>query len=320
MALENGDTHLGVSMAGSKLRLVEAHRTDGEISIVSAVEIQLDIPFDFYVIGNDEFVPKFANVIKDIVESRCTRAKSAAFALERRMVLLKKLLVDSKFNPEEVKRHVEWEIEQLIVSARSEYNVAYEQLGIFRDELEEVIVVAVRKAIIKYLNDIFSSTSLELTSVDVDMFAAIRALMLDEDGVDALVNYSDRGVFLCVIKNGNYYDSTEVVPTDNGSGTPGFTEVSDVEMAKIVMDELYKLLTNDKSKMGVEDIRSIYVAGDNVAEDFISELERLQTAEVQIANPFKRYSLSFDSESEMEVEKNPERFLVSVGLATMQEL
>lgn len=323
MAWEKNDTHLGVSMTGSKLRVVESELVDGQFNLVNVAEVQLDVPFDFYVIGNEDFVQKFSNAINDVVQSRGIRASSAAFAIERRMVLLKKLLVDRNFSPEELKRHIEWETEQFIVSARSEYNIAYEKLGFFKDDLEEVVVVAARKAVVLYLKEIFYRTSLNLKILDVDLFAALRALMGDTkpnaSGLAALVDYCERGVGLCVIRDGKYYTSTEVVPPREGSGLSRFTEVSDAEMAKTVSDELQKLLSADNLNMESDDLKTIFIAGDQISDDFVSELERLQTAKVLIANPFKGLRLSLDSASEMEIQQRPERFLTGVGLALRKD-
>jgi Tfp pilus assembly PilM family ATPase len=323
MAWETNDTHLGVSMTGSKLRVVEAELVKGQLNLVNVAEIQLDIPFDFYVIGNDDFVSKFSDAINNAVESLGIRASSAAFALERRMVLLKKLLADRNFGPQELKRHIEWEAEQFIVSARSEYNIAFEKLGFFKNHLEEVAVVAVRKAIVLYLKEIFYRTSLNLKILDVDLFAAIRALIKGiqsiESGSAALIDYCERGVELCVIRNGKYYTSTEVTPTRENSGLTRFTEVSDGEMAKIVFDELQKLISISGLEIGIDDLETIFVAGDHVSADFISELERLQTVKVQIANPFKGLQLSLDSASEMEIQEHPERFLAGVGLVARED-
>lgn len=323
MTWEQNDTHLGVSMMGNKLRVVESEFVNAQTNLVNIAEVQLDIPFDFYVIGNEDFIPNFSDAINNIVESKGIRASTAAFAIERRMVLMKKLLVDQSFGPEELKRHIEWETEQLIVSARSEYNIAYEKLGFFKDDLEEVIVVAARKAIVLYLKEIFYRTSLNLKILDIDLFASIRALTGETDfqagGLSAIVDYCKRGVDLSLVREGKYYGSTEVVPHQEGSGITRLTEVSDIEMAKIVSEELNKLVKAHAENQSIDDLDIIYVSGDNISQDFMIELEKLQTTKIQIANPFKNLHLSLDTASEMDIREHPERFLTSVGLAIRRD-
>jgi len=186
-----------------------------------------------------------------------------------------------------------------------------------------VAVVAVRKVIVLYLKEIFYRTSLNLKIIDVDLFAAIRALIENIkprlDGLAAIVDYSERGVDLCVIREGRYYSSTEVTPSREGSGLTRFTEVSDAEMAKIVSDELEKLLSANRNfDVGIQGLKRIYLTGSNINKDFISELEKVQPALVNIANPFKNNVMSFGPSVEME--EHPERFLVNVGLALRREI
>ena len=319
MVLNNNDTCLGVYMTGDKLRVVESEVIDNDIQIINVAEVKLEVPFDFYVIGNEDFISKFSDAINNVIETRGIKANNAAFALERRMVLLKKILVDRNFGDEELRQHIEWETEQFIVTARSEFNIAFEKLGFYDNDLEEVILIAARKAIVLYLKEIFLRTSLNLKILDVDLFADIRAIAdfqnYSSSHWSALVDYGNRGADISILRDNKYYSSIEVHPKKDNSNIIQLSEIPDAEMANLVNKELNNLLSASKSNVSIDDLSCIYLLGDHITDDFITELEKIQTVKVQVADPFKNLNVSLDSASEMEIRNHPERFITGVGLA-----
>ena len=67
MAMDNDDILLGLNVFGKKLRMVEAKKWDGETQLQNVVEADLEVPFDFYAVGNRDLIPKFADEINNLI-------------------------------------------------------------------------------------------------------------------------------------------------------------------------------------------------------------------------------------------------------------
>ena len=83
--------------------------------------------------------------------------------------------------------------------------------------------------------------------------------------------------------------------------------------------KLSKLLDSNNLDAGINDLKAIYLAGDQITKDFVLELERVQAANIHIANPFKGQKLFINSKTEMDIPEHPEKFLAGVGLALRRD-
>jgi len=73
---------LGVTIDGSRLRFVETELVDGKRLVTNIAEKHLDIPFDFYVIGNEELIPTFAQALDELAVENNIRADQAFLRLK----------------------------------------------------------------------------------------------------------------------------------------------------------------------------------------------------------------------------------------------
>jgi len=319
MTLDREDILLGLNFSGNNLRAVEAEKREGLVHLITVAESRMEAPFDFSAIGAEEYISQFANNINSLVDRAGIRAKSARFALERRMVLLKRLVVDHEISDVELRQQVEWELEQLLVAPRDEYNVGFERIGPVSDKFDGVIIVAVRKAIIQYLKEIFNQTPLNLTVVDVDTFAAIRALWGDIDNsaqvLAVLIDFNKKGLFFTLVENGKYFLSSEVTASQQEGVDISHLNANSEEMAGFIADELSRLLQSAGNTYDPANIQNIFVAGENVDVEVISYLkERFNTAAVALADPFSNVRQRLDAESESLTKEKPEKFLAAVGM------
>jgi Tfp pilus assembly PilM family ATPase len=321
MTIDKADILLGLTFVGKKLRAVELENSDGQSNIVTVAETPCDVPFDFSSIGSNENIPRFARAVNALVDEAGVRAKIALFALERRMVLTKKLKVDEGLSETEVKQHIEWELEQLLISSRDEYNVAFDRLGPCEEKFENIILVAVRKKIIEYLREIFSKTALKLSTVDVDLFAAIRTLSKSlvggphGHGLSALVDFNNRGIDFALIQNGLYLSSSELSASafEENSAYPSEGEPEDI--ARMVNEEMDRLVSSSFEHGEPPRLQSIALYGDYVDKNVLKILqEQRGETRVDFADPFSSVHLRLNAEAELLTKEHPEKFLVSVGM------
>jgi len=319
MTLDKDEALLGLDIVGNSIRMVEAERQDGKLIFSNVAHATLDLPFDFYAIGNDDFIPRFASAINSLLDKAAIRARTTYFALERRMLLIKQFQMDLGLNDEDLHRQVEWELSQVLVSARDEYNVGCERLGPTSNMLESVVVAAVRKSIVLYLKEIFGQTPLKLAGIDVDLFAAIRALSNAEEdmplGLAALVDPNERGIDFCLINQGKYLNSSEISNLRTDGDRMNFLTGSGEEIAKVVNDELIRLLENMGNSRIPKTITKVYLTGNRAESEVIPPLQKLQgDAEIVFADPFRNVEKRLSAESESLIKLHPEMFLASVGM------
>ncbi len=318
MAMDD-DVLLGLNVFGNKLRMVEAKKWDGQTQLQNVVEAELEVPFDFYAVGNRDLIPKFADEINNLIQESDLHVKTVNFALERRMVLIKRLTVDSSLSETELHQHIEWELEQLLVAARDEYNVGFESAAMTKSGYKNVVVVAVRKAIISYLQEIFAKTSVDLSSVDVDIFSAIRGLCGSSQdshcGLCALVDFNERGLDFTIINNGEYITSGEIPAFRAEGGGGNLFEAPGEDVADLVNEEIARLLNTVQDSNLFGNLEKIYLAGDKADSAIIPHLQALQqNTEVQFADPFKNVGWNPLEDPPILIKESAEKFLAAVGM------
>lgn len=309
---------LGVTIEGNQLRLVETELENDQRVVRNIVETQLEIPFDFYVIGNNELVTRFSDAITEVTEKAQIQATEIFYALSQRLVLMKTLTIDPDITEMELKPHLDWEIAQFVISAREEYNIGYERLPVADGQDHKVVFVSVRSKIISDLKDIFSRTRFKLCMVDVDTFASIRAINANLNGnvkTYALVELGEKGIFSYIAQNLQYLGSSEVTYPITAPGATESGAATNAELATLIAGELERILDRENARIKLRDLQEVYLYGDRLGDELVDQLNRQLTIRVQKANPFHRIKVRETPEIIDKIRLRPDRFLVSVGMA-----
>ena len=231
------------------------------------------------------------------------------------MVLLKTLQVDPGLTDDELKSHLDWEVEQFIISPREEYNIAFERLN---SNDERVAFVSIRSKVIDYIKAIFSQTRFNLQSVDVDLFAAIRGLNLNfvkAKASYALLELAEKEMSFSLVHDNRFLCASEVKFPAKGPGEMEIGEATDAELAKIIYDELNRLLQQEDVGFGVQDLRVVFACGEKLTDSIIKELGKLYSIRVQTVNPFEHIKVKESPYIADAIRIRPDRFPVSAGMA-----
>lgn len=309
---------LGVTIDGNRLRIIETDIENDQRIVTNLAEIPLEIPFDFYIIGNTELLGKISDACNEIAEKGNFKATRVGFALSQRMVLLKTLTVDPEMTNSEVKQHLDWESEQFIVSPREEYNIAFERILSADGKNNRIAFVSVRNKIIANLKEIFARTRFRLSSVDVDTFAAMRAINANLNGLTepyAFVEVGEKGISSCIVRNKQYYGSSDIPFPTKGIGDTNVGEATDAELAGVISEELARILSRENSGLTLSDLRCIYIFGAKFHDEILNSLSTRINARVLLANPFNRVKISATPDIYDAIRVRPDRFLVSLGMA-----
>lgn len=307
---------IGIEFAKDVIRFIEAERWNGKLNITNVQQVQLPHPFDYSAIGDEKLIPHFAEVIDRACESFNPKSKKTRVCIDRRLVMKKTIEVDKGFTENDIRQHIEWELDQLLIAPRDEFNVGFEHVILNTKQSDIIVFVAVRKALIRYLQDIFKKSRLELESVDVDLFAAVRALAHGYGhtlkGSSALLQFNRSGIGLTVLYDGKYALSGELSAVINDRD---YASLPSAELAIPVQTELNRLLKSLQDRLNFSALNRIFIAGDSADKAIVNELEHVYPATaVVVVDSFKNIYRQLNIESQMLIDNHPENFISCVGM------
>jgi Tfp pilus assembly PilM family ATPase len=313
----HGQIRLGLHLVGKNLRMIEAEKNGERLAIRTVSERILSVPFDLRAIGNEANAALFAGAINQMLDQKAIRTTTVSLALDRRMLFFKKIKLDQGLSETQVRDHVEWEIEQMLILPRNNYNIGHERLGDYGHQYNRLLIAAVRKDVINYLNEIFSHTPLTLQVVDLDILSSIRALYASEnrrpDMLSALVDFNEYGIDLPLIKDGKFAESTEL-PASAAAATK-IVDNGAEPVAHTISDALNHLMEQMDEDTVTKSLESIYLCGDQADVEVIPHLQGLQdTADIRFADPFEHFNLYLEAETDPLVKNKPEKFLATAGM------
>ncbi len=310
--MDNTTTQLALMMANDRFYFIEAG-IGHPLRLVSAGALDLDVPFDYQTFADRELIAHFSGAITRMIDRFAISATSVSFCLDRRMVQLKRLKIDRDLSDADLRQQVEWELEQMLVSPRSEYHADFERVRYERDHYDYIILAVVRKAIVGYLHDIFRATHLKLEQVDVDLLSAIRGLTLlrsHSKGLAALIDLQENVLGITLLKNRTFLCYGEL--TKKGGA---IADENSEERATRINDELLRLLETLGDEVLLKNIDEIYVSANSLPAASLHALQRLQrAAQIQPLDPLDQVEHSLSLEAEQMIRENPRQALPLLGL------
>ncbi|MBN1466060.1 pilus assembly protein PilM [candidate division KSB1 bacterium] len=307
---------LGISFEHDAMRFIEAEEWNGKLNLTSIVHVPLPKTFDFTVIGDHDYVPQMSALLDSSLDNFSGIISSARLCIDRRFALKKTVPVDKGLSQEEVRKHIEWELEQLLIAPRDEFNVDYEHAILANSKKDVVVFAALRKAIVNYMQDIFRKSRLRLEALDLDLFASIRALKLAEPddlkGASALIEFSHSGVGMAILLDGIYAASTELPTQINNERFDTLTAES---LAAAMNEELRRLVENVEENFRAIELERALFCGNVKNRAILEELQKLSpSVAVRLVEPFNHVHKQLNVEAQMLIDNQGERFMSCFGM------
>ncbi len=312
----NEGVRIGIELARNKIRFIEAESWNGRLNITSVQQSDLPTQFDFTTIGDPGMISRFSETIDQACTGFDPQHRQARLCIDRRLVIKKTFAVDKDMAEADIRQHIEWELEQLLTAPRDEFNVGYEHTVLNLGRNDVVVFVAVRKALIHYLQEIFKKSRLELESVDLDLFASIRALRYAHGdvvhGTTALLEFNRSGIGITLLHDGGYVLSDELPAVINEKD---YTTLPSAEVAVPLQAELHKLLQNIKDNLGILTLNRIVLAGECTDKALMSDLDHLfPRVPIIFAEPFNNSYRQLNIESQRVIDTYGQNFLSCLGM------
>lgn len=307
---------LGISLIDDQLRIVEGQKHLNEFQITQVAHGRARQSFGFESFSDLSMARRFADDISRLYNTQNFQVKQAAFSIDSRMVLIKKIPIDSALDENQVEDQLIWEVRQFAISPLSEYIVDFERIHSPSTNglLHHVLVVVVRKKIIEYLKQMFQHTNLILKVIDVDVFSAQRALQLNYDYNSndriGLLDIEEHKIHFSILSGRNYFLSQDIATTLNDKKVAR----NDESTTRLISKEIRRIILDQQLGRGVEDLNEIFLYGEGVEDIVLEGLQNYHNVRIDRANPFKKVKLSTHAK-EIINKARAESFMISVGAA-----
>jgi Tfp pilus assembly PilM family ATPase len=313
--MKNGSTTLSIFLSGDTIRFIEAEDWNGTINITNVAKTPLPKKFDFSVIGDDDYVPQIADLIDKTLETFSVDVMDARVCIDRRLALKKNFAIDKGLTDDEIRQHIEWELEQVLIAPRDEYNVDYLCTTLIGSKKDVVVFAAIRTAIVKYLRDIFQKSKVSMQTMDLDLFAAVRALTATTNelsGAHALVDFSPSGIGVTCLLDGAYTLSVDLPTVVDDKR---FEDWSTDVLAATIDQALQKVIENVEENFRVVDLQTIFLSGPLPHSSLVDELAGLRPdSDVKVFEPFGQVHKQLNIESQTLIDEQGEEFIACLGM------
>ncbi len=168
LSFGGGETAVGLSIGSSSIKMVELKKAGKAWKLLHFGIVQL--PDD--VIVNREIVNPIAVVesLRTLVAQIRLKSKSVCTSLSGTSLIIKRMQLEIP-NKKDIQDQVFWEAEQYIPFDVSEVVMDYQLLARSKDAKTDVLLVAVKKAVLESYMQAIDGAGLKPRIVDVDYFA-----------------------------------------------------------------------------------------------------------------------------------------------------
>ncbi len=317
----NENIRFGIYLKRNNFKLVEIEKpSTGQLRINRLIQVKLDSSLDAKTIQNESQIVEIGKQVFEIFNAFNVETKNAIFTLESPFAFVKKFPVDSNILENDLIDQIDWEVKQFSFSPDDEYIVDFQQLNSSDEKpIKEIIVVSVREKIIQQLKKLFSAAKMPVSVIDLDVFAAIRAIEINYDlkagELVSLVEIDNKGLQFTILKDKNFFLSQEVSLLKSGSDEEDLSAIDDIEIARVISRELKRIIQDNHLGENIECLGKIFLYGDAVRDNILENLQNNFNVRIDKTNPFRNLFIGPKVSIDESISSHPETFTVCVGSA-----
>ncbi|MGH2575411.1 MAG: hypothetical protein ACRDFC_06900, partial [Ignavibacteria bacterium] len=257
--------------------------------------------------SNQRILTNISSEIQKVLQQRGTNFSNISLTIGTSQAFLMILPLDFSEGRSSINSKIHWELSNYFPDSYNEYIVNTYRLNssLPFSESDEFLVIAVLKNTLEFIKRIFKLCNIKLSLIDIDHFSAENSLRKN-----CMNRISDKNVLLTGIKNGRA-DFGYIVNKKYRYYTYT-TYSSKAEYNLNIVKKLKSLLNSNVAKGGVD---IIFLYGDEIREDTLKALKKLNNFKVEILNPFESISSSSEYLQNSDLRKIHYNFASSCGVA-----
>lgn len=315
------NVQLGIYVKENNIKLIEVESSSTQqFRINKIVQTQLDTPLNFESISNEQKLAQIGNQLHQVVKGHNLNTSYAVFTLDSKLTLIKRMPYDESLSEPELIDQVDWEVKEFSYSPEDEYIVDFQKLqSTTNRQGHEMLIVSVREKIIHYLRKLFSAGQTQVKVIDLDVFAAKRAIEVNYDlrvgDIVALVEINPRGLLFTIIEDKEFCLSQEVTIGKLGLDVDSLESTDEEDITKFISKELRRIILDNKLGENIEGLNRIFLYGNMVKDNILESLQNNYNVRIDRANPFRRLLFAPNVSVDENIWSRPETFTVCVGAA-----
>ena len=312
---------LGIYLKNDNVKLIEVESSSTQqFRINKIVQTNLDIPLNINTLSNAQMLEEIGEQLQQIFRSHNLNTHYSIFTLESYLTLVKKLPYDADLSERDLVDQVDWEVKEFSYSSEDEYIVDFQKLQPTSSrQANEMLIVSVRERIIRNLRKLFSAGKVKVKVIDLDIFAAKRAIEVNYDlrvgDIIALVELNPTGLLFTIIEDKEFCISQEVPVSKLSQDTDSLETIDDEDITKFISKELRRIILDHKLGENIEGLNRIFLYGDMVKDTILENLQNSYNVRIDRANPFRRLLFAPNVSVDENIWSRPETFTVCVGSA-----
>jgi len=312
---------LGIYIKDNNIKLIEVEGSSTQqFRINKIVQTKLETPLNIDTICNDHKLGKIGNQLYQIIRSYNLNTQNAIFTLGSQLTLVKKLPYDGDLSDNDLIDQVDWEVKEFSYSPEDEYIVDFQKLQLTsKRQFNEMLIVSVREKIVRHLKKLFSGGKIMVKVIDLDIFAAKRAIEVNYDlrvgDIIALVEINQDGLLFTIIEDKEFCLSQEVSVSKLGLDISSLESSDEEDITKVISKELRRIILDNKLGENIEGLNRIFLYGDLVKDNILESLQNNYNVRIDRANPFRRLLFAPNVSVDENIWSRPETFTVCVGAA-----
>jgi Tfp pilus assembly PilM family ATPase len=303
-------TSLGIGFSGSRIYFTElvGSKSSPKVNHIHSVEMDFDFEDD---LGRHKSSQKdLTNIsaeIKTYIGVRNLKIEKAALTISASQSFMITLPIDYSEGEQSINSKIYWELSNYFPDNYNDYVVNTYRLNnvLPCKNSDDYLIIAVQKNTLEFVKRIFKLCSLELTVVDIDHFSAENSLR-----TNFAKKLSGKNVFLAGLKNGRV-DYGYITDKKYKYYTHS-RYYSETEFNLALTRKLSSLISAEPVMNRVD---AIYLYGDEIKEDTLEALRRLDKGPVEIINPFENISATDLFLKNDNLRKTAYRYAASCGAA-----
>lgn len=304
------DRSLGISFSSNQICFTELTSEQGKIRLDNAEAVQVDFDFEdeYYKHKSSQ---KDLSCISGEIQNYLTRRNISgidiALTIGTPQAFLITIPLDYSEGKQSINSKIYWELSNYFPDSYNDYVINTYRLNSVLPckQSDEFLIIAVQKNSLEFVKRIFKICNLNLTLVDIDHFAAEHALRKSyAKGIEG------KNALMVGLRNGRV-DYGYI--SDKKYKFYAYSKYySEPEFNLSLIRKINSLLGSEKLRDGID---TIYLYGDEIKEDTINSLGKIEGTSLVLVDPFEKIPVS-DPFGKNEVMQNASyRFASSCGVA-----
>lgn len=306
----NQKTTLGIGFSSNNIYFTEIINDTGvpKLEHVEAVKVEFDFEDDFSRHkSSQKDLTTISGEIQNYLTRRNTGVDKVSVSIGTSQAFLVSVPIDYSEGRQSLNSKIYWELSNFFPDNYNEFVINTYRLNNVLPcrNSDDYLIIAVHKHTVEFIKRIFKICNLNISVIDIDHFAAEHSIRKNYE-----TRMEGKNVLLIGLKRGRidygflqnkkykYYAYSKYS--------------SDVEFNLSLQRRLGSLFSKEPVSQGVS---AIFLYGDDIREDTVDALRKLNKAPVEIINPFENIKATDMFLKNDELRKISYKYAASCGVA-----